>query len=59
MMGEFNAKKKFHMMEGLKREARDGQWQEAPTILKAGDSAEVTRQKQGHGIRPGPWHEWL
>lgn len=45
MMGEFNAKKKFHMMEGLKREPRDEQWQEAPTFLKVGDTAEVTRHK--------------
>lgn len=45
MMGESNTKKKFQMMEGLKREARDEQWQESPTILKAGDSTELTRHK--------------
>lgn len=54
-MREFNAKKKLHKMEGLEREARGEQWQEAPTALKAGD-AEVTRHRS---VRPGPWHEWL
>lgn len=47
MMGGFNAKKKFHMMEGRKREPRDEQRQEAPTILRVGDTAEVTRHKAG------------
>lgn len=56
IVGEFTAKKKLHKMEGLEREARGEQWQEAPTALKAGDSAEVTRHRS---IRPGPWREWL
>lgn len=34
MIGEFNAKKKFHVMEGFKREPRDEQWQKHLPSLK-------------------------